>query len=167
MIVDLASLNAASTTAALAWFRNNITESSLCDEWGAAIMGQRPFDTRDDLLATAERTWQSLSDQQRVTILNGHPEIGRTEAVSYGEMEAQEQAGMLTASNAVAERINQDKAAYRQRHGFIFMIFATGLSADELADALKQRLDNSRDEELKTATTEFWRIHEKRLRDKL
>jgi 2-oxo-4-hydroxy-4-carboxy-5-ureidoimidazoline decarboxylase len=176
MIHSLSELNEASRLEALQWFRDEIVESSSSptptryDAWLAAIVTQRPYASPTEFLRTVETTWRALSEDRRIDMLNGHPEIGKAEATQGDPdgMEAREQRGMAGASDALAAQMDQDKAVYRQRFGFIYMIYATGKTADELADALRHRLaHNTREEELAIATTEFWRIHEKRLRDKL
>lgn len=174
MIRDLASFNESSDSEAKAWFRDQVLESNVCDEWIDAILAQRPSSsslwTLPQLLATCESTWHNhLSASQRITMMNGHPEIGKTEA-TVGDpngMEAAEQRGMAAASPELAVQIDQNKALYRERFGFIYMIFATGKSAQELAQDLQARLDNTREEELATASVEFWRINQKRIIDKL
>mmetsp|Transcript_5065 Transcript_5065/g.9682 ORF Transcript_5065/g.9682 Transcript_5065/m.9682 type:complete len:183 (-) Transcript_5065:50-598(-) len=170
MICDLKSFNDASEQDARTWFREQVLESNVCDAWIDQILSQRPFDLAEIFLETAETAWRGgLSESQHVVMMNGHPEIGRTEATSGDPngMEAAEQRGMSDCPPALAAQIDADKAVYRQRFGFIYMIFATGLSSDELARALQERLANTREEELETATTEFWRINRKRLMDKL
>ena len=169
MIHDLKSFNEASHSQAEEWVRDKILESHVCDEWIQGILSKRPFGSPQALLTTAEAAWRDLPDAKRIEMMNGHPEIGREEATAGDPegMEAAEQRGMAQASPSLAAQIDVDKASYRQRFGFIYMIFATGLSADDLAAALRERLLRTWPEELATATTEFWRINRKRFVDKL
>ena len=170
MICDMKSFNEASEQDARSWFREQVLESNVCDVWINQIISQRPFGTAEQFLNAAETTWRDgLSESQRIIMMNGHPEIGQAEATDGDPngMEATEQRGMKECSPALAAQIDADKAVYRQRFGFIYMIFATGLSANDLAEALRERLNNTREEELETAITEFWRINRKRLIDKL
>lgn len=169
MIDNLKTLNEASGSEAQAWFRNHILESSVCDDWIEPTMQKRPFSSVPQLLSTAEASWRGLSETQRIEMMNGHPEIGKAESTAGDPegMEAAEQRGMADASPELSEQIDADKSLYRKRFGFIYMIFATGKSATELAQALSDRLRNTREKELATATTEFWRINRKRMMDKL
>lgn len=166
-IHNLQTLNESSPAEAHAWFRDEIVESVHCEAWITSLMSHRPFGSMEVLLNQAERCWRNLSSDNRVQMMNGHPEIGQVEATAHGAMEAAEQQGMVDAEPAVATQIDADKKTYRRKFGFIYMIYATGKSAEELAQALQTRLLHTREQELETATTEFWRIHEKRLRDKL
>lgn len=168
MINDLNSFNEASQSQAQEWIRDEILESNVCDEWIQGIVSQRPFTSPQDFLTTAEAVWSALDEAKRIEMMNGHPEIGYKEATADPEgMEAAEQRGMASASPALVAQMERDKATYRERFGFIYMIFATGKSAAELATALQERLKNTRRQELATATTEFWRINQKRFMDKL
>jgi 2-oxo-4-hydroxy-4-carboxy-5-ureidoimidazoline decarboxylase len=170
IINSLRAFNEASSDTAYTWFRDEIVESVLCDAWIHPLVQQknnRPYTSFTEFLHTAEHIWRNLSKEERITILNGHPEIGKVEATAYGAMEAAEQQGMIHADPVIAAQIEVNKRMYKERFGFIYMIYATGKSATELATALELRLQQSRAQELATATTEFWKIHEKRLRDKL
>ena len=168
MVIDSwQAFNKASHSEVLQWFREQVVESVLCDAWIESMLAHRPYAEPQHFLTIVEATWRGLSDQERIDMMNGHPEIGKSEATEGSAMEATEQLGMSQASDELTARIDRDKAIYRQRFGFIYMIFATGKTAEELAEALQNRLKNTREEELAIATTEFWRIHEKRLKDKL
>jgi len=170
MITDFGSLNEASNSEVHSWFRDQIFESTLCDDWIASICEKRPYDSLPQLLERAEAALRDgLSETKRIEMMNGHPEIGQAEATAGDPngMEAAEQRGMVDASPELAAQIDSEKALYRERFGFIYMIFASGKSAPVLAQALHDRLEHTREEELATATTQFWLIHQKRIMDKL
>jgi 2-oxo-4-hydroxy-4-carboxy-5-ureidoimidazoline decarboxylase len=48
--------------------------------------------------------------------------------------------------------------AYLDKHGFIFIICATGLSADAMLDALNERLPHTTDKEIQLAAQEQLKI---------
>lgn len=52
---------------------------------------------------------------------------------------------------------------YTERHGFIFMICATGKSGEEILGVLKDRLNNRTDDEFETAVEEHMEINKIRL----
>ena len=168
IINDLKSFNKASQPQAQEWIRDEILESNVCHEWIQGILSQRPFTSPQDFLTTCQTVWRALDETKRIEMMNGHAEIGYNEATANPEgMEAAEQRGMASASPALVAQIDRDKATYRERFGFIYMIFATGKSAAEMASDLQERLKNTRQQELAMATTEFWRINQKRFMDKL
>ena len=73
---------------------------------------------------------------------------------------------MSTASNEIRLRLAQLNREYKKRFGFIFIICATGKSAEEMLAALEARLQNSPEQELQVAGQEQRRIVHSRL-DKL
>jgi 2-oxo-4-hydroxy-4-carboxy--5-ureidoimidazoline (OHCU) decarboxylase len=54
--------------------------------------------------------------------------------------------------------------AYEEKFGFIFIICATGKSPDEMLSALRERLDNEANAELKIAAAEQNKITGLRLK---
>jgi 2-oxo-4-hydroxy-4-carboxy-5-ureidoimidazoline decarboxylase len=53
--------------------------------------------------------------------------------------------------------------AYEEKFGYIFIVYATGKSADEMLDLLDRRLPNDPEEELPIAATEQMKITHLRL----
>ena len=64
------------------------------------------------------------------------------------------------AASTVAE-VNR---AYEERFGFIYIVFASGKTADEMLAIAEKRLTNSRDEEVANAAAEQRKITMRRLR---
>lgn len=86
----------------------------------------------------------------------GHPMIGdistlRKKFAATQKLASHEQSSTAHASEAVLQELKALNHAYLDRHGFIFIICASGLSAQTMLDALKARLDRPTDEEIKTA----------------
>ena len=54
--------------------------------------------------------------------------------------------------------------AYEEKFGFIFIVFATGKSAEEMLEILKERLPNQRDKEIQNAADNQQKITELRLK---
>ena len=77
---------------------------------------------------------------------------------------SQEQWGVSDASSDVRERLASRNRDYVERFGYIFIICATGKSAEEMLATLEQRLTNAPDEELRIAAEEQRRITQLRLR---
>ena len=53
-----------------------------------------------------------------------------------------EQAGMLKAADPVKLELEKQNRKYEKKFGYIFIVFATGKSAEEMLDLLQQRLGN-------------------------
>ena len=79
--------------------------------------------------------------------------FANTKTIASGE-----QSGTASASEATLLTLKEANQAYLDKHGFIFIICATGLSADAMLNALQTRLPNSTDEEIRTAAQEQIKI---------
>jgi 5-hydroxyisourate hydrolase/2-oxo-4-hydroxy-4-carboxy-5-ureidoimidazoline decarboxylase len=83
---------------------------------------------------------------------------------AFAELSKGEQAaGLASADPLVFEELAAANKAYKARHGFIFIICASGKSAAEMLAAIKQRLPNSPYVELGAAAREQMKITELRL----
>ena len=69
-----------------------------------------------------------------------------------------EQAGTRAAAPPVAAALADANRAYEARFGFIFILCATGLSADEMLAALQRRLGNAPEVERRIAAEEQRKI---------
>ena len=76
-----------------------------------------------------------------------------------------EQGQVLSSSEAVIEELARQNKAYYQRHGFIFIVYAKGKSADEMLQILNLRINNATADEFANAAAEHQRITQSRLQD--
>jgi 2-oxo-4-hydroxy-4-carboxy-5-ureidoimidazoline decarboxylase len=98
----------------------------------------------------------------------GHPRIGDLESLrsrfgSTAHLAAGEQAGARAASDKVLRALAQGNEEYESRFGHIFIVCATGKSADEMLAILQQRLGNAPAVELEIAAGEQRKITRLRL----
>ncbi|HUJ63639.1 MAG TPA: allantoicase [Kofleriaceae bacterium] len=128
--------------------------------WTAALVGARPFEDAPALLRIAERIWWSLDENDHVEAFAAHPRIGEASAAKWS---AAEQAGAAAADPATALELAEANREYAARHGFIFIVCASGRSADAMLADLRARLKRSRTEELRTAAEEQAKITRLRL----
>ena len=82
---------------------------------------------------------------------------------STAALAAAEQAGTRAASDRVLRALAQGNADYERRFGHIFIVCASGKSADEMLAILDQRLSNDPDVELQIAAGEQRKITRLRL----
>jgi 5-hydroxyisourate hydrolase/2-oxo-4-hydroxy-4-carboxy-5-ureidoimidazoline decarboxylase len=80
-------------------------------------------------------------------------------ALSHGEQAA----ALINPDPFVFEELAVLNKAYKAKHGFIFIICASGKSAPQMLDAIKQRLPNAPYTELGSAAREQMKITELRL----
>jgi OHCU decarboxylase len=83
-----------------------------------------------------------------------------TKAIAAGE-----QAGVAAASEATLAELARLNQEFYEKFGFIFIVFATSKSANEMLALLKARIDNTREEELRNAAAEQLKITRLRLRN--
>jgi OHCU decarboxylase len=131
--------------------------------WARMMTDARPFDSVEATAATADDIWLSLDRADWLEAVAAHPQIGAGGA-GKAEWSEHEQSRVAEASADVRERLASRNRDYVERFGYIFIICATGKSADEMLATLEQRLTNAPDAELRIAAEEQRRITQLRLR---
>jgi len=117
----------------------------------------------------ADEVWNALGKEDFLEAFTHHPQIGaskehlRTKFQSTASWSSGEQAGVSQASEDVLDRLVDGNKAYLDRFGYIFIVCATGKSAEEMAELLEQRLPNEPDVELRVAAQEQAKITHIRL----
>jgi 2-oxo-4-hydroxy-4-carboxy-5-ureidoimidazoline decarboxylase len=120
----------------------------------------RPFPDPAALDATIGTAFEALTWDDIVEAMNAHPRIG----ARTGGISAAEQAGAAAAGAAVRQALVAGNQAYEQRFGHVFLICATGLSGQEMLDALYRRLHNPIETEQGEVRRELLKITRLRLR---
>lgn len=128
--------------------------------WANAMFRRQPF---ADIHREADEIWWSLASEDWLEAFAAHPKIGQKSAAKWT---AQEQSGMSQAAASTAQEMDRLNIKYENKFGFIFIVCATGKSADEMLSILQTRINNSREEEIRIAAAEQAKITHLRL-DKL
>lgn len=139
-----------------------------CERWAAAMAGARPYSSDDELTKKADQTFAELSREEWLEAFAAHPKIGDVESLrqKYGNTKdwaQNEQAGVNGVSTDVIERLASGNKTYEDRFGYIFIVCATGKSAQEMLDILNGRVDNDPSLELGIAAEEQKKITHIRL----
>ncbi|UNO39342.1 2-oxo-4-hydroxy-4-carboxy-5-ureidoimidazoline decarboxylase [Streptomyces sp. MST-110588] len=129
--------------------------------WGSRIAGRRPYATTDALLAASDAATAELTAEDLAQAMAGHPPIGRPEPGDAAS--AREQSGMAGASEELRAEMLALNLAYQERFGHVFLICATGLTGEQMRDAVRHRLGNSPERERETVRTELGKINRIRL----
>ncbi len=158
--------------------------------WVTAVAAGRPYPDLAALLAASDDAFLRMTPADVSTALDAHPRIGErfeptVHSCEPGEDERhigsnlsteravhakaagwsrQEQAGVAGAGAETLAALTAGNHAYEKRFGHVFLICATGLSADEMLAALRQRLGNDPDTEMKIVREELRKITAMRLR---
>ena len=157
-------LNALSPDEAVATF----AQCCAASEWAKAMAVQRPYRHPEALFETADRVWNDLGPDAWRDAFQGHPRIGeKKSAAGQTETEArwsaQEQAVAQQDDGGISAELAAAQRAYEARYGHIFLICATGLSAPEILAALRLRMRNDPEAELRVAAEEQRKITRLRL----
>ncbi|MEX1177063.1 MAG: allantoicase [Nitriliruptor sp.] len=138
--------------------------------WAQKVAAQRPFGTPDALFAAADAACAEADRDDILEAFKAHPRIGdRTPTHAdpgASRWSAGEQSGTANAEQDTLEALADGNRAYEERFGHVFLIRAAGRSADEMLAALRERLDNDPDTELRVAAEQQRQITALRL-DKL
>jgi 2-oxo-4-hydroxy-4-carboxy-5-ureidoimidazoline decarboxylase len=138
-------------------------------QWVAGMLSARPFGSLRGLLAAARTVWAGLARDDYLEAFSCHPPIGGNLAALAAKFaptlawSAGEQSEVGRASEVTLRELDAGNRAYQERFGFIFIICASGKSAEEMRDALYARLANDPAVELLQAAGEQAKITERRL----
>ncbi|MDC0603056.1 2-oxo-4-hydroxy-4-carboxy-5-ureidoimidazoline decarboxylase [Aliiglaciecola sp.] len=157
--MTLTELNQLSKSQAAAWF----SECCAAPVWCQKMASNRPYGTVDSILVYATTVWANLPNEEYLLAFEAHPMIGdiaslKKKYASTSDTAQQEQSGAQSAEPQVLQELAQLNHEYLAKHGFIFIICATGLSAQKMLDALKSRIVNSTTAEIKNAAQEQIKI---------
>ena len=143
--MSLDEFNQADREAAIASLRPCVDITRWCEE----LADGRPYDSVDDLVARAEIAAAPFTADEVEAALAHHPRIGERAGGEHAEaaMSRAEQAGVDPNDAAIADALAEGNRAYEQKFGRVFLIRAAGRSAQEILEALTERLDNSPAEE--------------------
>ena len=119
-------------------------------------------------MLNAERAWNACNESDWLEAFSHHPKIGdvstlREKFAATAAWASNEQSGTRNASDEVLTELADLNNTYEARFGFIFIVCATGKTAEEMLDLLKARIDNYREKEIHIAAAEQLKITKLRL----
>jgi OHCU decarboxylase len=137
--------------------------------WAREVAALKPFWDVTQVVIIGHRVWAELTEEDWLEAFRAHPKIGETKAKAAVTEEEKrwsegEQARAQEASDSTRAALAEANREYEERFGFIFIICASGRTAEEILAALRERITNDRDTELRAASAEQWNITELRLR---
>ena len=138
-------------------------------KWARLMAAARPFSDAAALLKQATQIWQSLAPQDWLEAFAAHPKIGARPVASQqpaqsAEWSQVEQSGTHAATDTVRDALAEANRLYEEKFGYIFIVCATGKSAEEMLALCRERMHNNADAELRIAADEQRKIIEIRLR---
>jgi 2-oxo-4-hydroxy-4-carboxy-5-ureidoimidazoline decarboxylase len=140
--------------------------------WAERVMGGRPYASEAALLAESDHATFALDGDDLAEALAGHPRIGERASSAHGsdrrsaDWSRGEQAGVTGAGTGVLDELAAANGAYEERFGHVYLVCASGRSADELLAVCRARLANDPETERGVVLQELAKINQLRL-DKL
>ena len=136
--------------------------------WVEEMNSRFPFPNKESLLENAEEVWKALTKADWLEAFRHHPKIGNVNSLkekfaATAAWASGEQSSVQQASQKTLEELAKANEAYEEKLGYIFIVCATGKSADEMLQILKSRLPNSKEDEIKIAAAEQAKITKLRL----
>ena len=117
----------------------------------------------EELIDRAEWLAADLPEDERIELLDGHPRIGAMPSsvseISFGEQGYDHDPGTAE----LQQRLDRLNAEYEKRFGFRFVVFVAGRPRSEIADVMEERLQASRQAELRRGLSDVFAIARDRL----
>ena len=107
-----------------------------------------------DPLGRAEEVALGLDDHDKVQALAAHPRIGEPSPEQHG------------GNPAVLTELAYLNQVYEEKFGFRFVVFVAGRSREAILEVLRDRIANTREEELDTGMRELVAIAQDRWRSR-
>ena len=137
-------------------------------KWVEEITAFRPFQHKTELFDLTEKIWFSLNSEDWLEAFSHHPKIGdidllRKKFQKIKSWTEKEQSGIQEAGENILKDLAESNRLYEEKFGYIFIVCATGKSAEEMLALLKVRLENDPEGELLIAAKEQNKITQLRL----
>ena len=123
-------------------------------KWAASVATRRPYATAEALHKAADAIWWNLERADWLEAFSHHPQIGDKPASgseSARRWAEGEQTGARAATEDVKARLARANRAYFEKFSYIFIVCATGKTAEGMLAILNQRLQNDLPSELSIA----------------
>jgi OHCU decarboxylase len=137
-------------------------------EWARRMTAARPFPLLDQLYKRAADVWFALPVADHLEAFAAHPQIGSgkrpaSQSAKSGRLSRTEQSAVSAAPAKVRAQLAEANRLYQEKFGFIFIVCATGKTAEEMLDICRARSGNSVETELHIAAEEQAKITDLRL----
>ncbi|KAK6143061.1 hypothetical protein DH2020_023409 [Rehmannia glutinosa] len=129
-----------------------------------------PFSNYQEALNAAKDIWFNKVDVFGwLEAFAAHPQIGESPSQTHKSptsaqwSKGEQSTALATATDSTLQELYEWNARYREKFGFVFLIFASGRSTPEILAVLKRRYQNRPIVEFKLAAEEQMKITELRL----
>lgn len=162
--MTLDKLNKLNSAQAKHFFMQCCTSS----KWVERMVKALPYSDELALKEAANKAWQDLDKRDYLEAFEGHPKIGdlsslRAKYANTKALAGNEQGLVKEADEQILNALSQGNKDYEDKFGFIFIVCATGKSAEQMSQLLQTRLPNTYEQELTNAAQEQRKIFQIRI----
>lgn len=125
------------------------------------MVARRPFESTEAIIDAADHEWHATTEPDWREAFAHHPRIGDRRATGWA---GGEQARALSAEESVQDQLAAANQEYEDRFGHIYIVCASGRTAEEMLADARARIDNDPATELRIAAAEQHQITQLRLR---
>jgi 2-oxo-4-hydroxy-4-carboxy-5-ureidoimidazoline decarboxylase len=131
--------------------------------WVDNVCKDLPFSDATHMHQVIDGAFNAMTTKDWLEAFAHHPMIGDVKSIrekfaSTAHLASNEQSGALGADEKIFAELADYNKRYFAKFGFIFIIFATGKSAESMLSSLKKRFGNDADTEVKNAAAEQRKI---------
>ncbi len=136
--------------------------------WVDKMQASLPFEDLVELLESAEEQWFRCSVRDWKEAFAHHPKIGDGSSLKEksglaDKWAAEEQSGADKAAENLMAALADANRKYEEKFGFIFIVYASGKTAEEMLGILSARMKNDSETEIRTAAEEQNKITRNRI----
>ncbi|KAJ3269854.1 hypothetical protein HDV01_000860 [Terramyces sp. JEL0728] len=124
------------------------------------LIQNKPYSSYTELIDQSDELIKQMNLHDQILVVNAHPRIGAP-AQTLSEQSKKEQGNQV--SPEVLERLAKLNKQYEDKFGFKFVVFVNGRSRQEIVGVIEQRMNNTKEEELKTGLRDMTLIARDRL----
>jgi 2-oxo-4-hydroxy-4-carboxy-5-ureidoimidazoline decarboxylase len=122
--------------------------------WAAEVCSRRPYSDAQSFLTAAGNALNGLTNDDWVAAFKAHPRIGERGG-DAPESSAREQSRAMQSSASTVLALIAQNPRYEKKFGHVFLIKASGRSAEEILSELRRRMRNDPATELAEARREL------------
>jgi 5-hydroxyisourate hydrolase/2-oxo-4-hydroxy-4-carboxy-5-ureidoimidazoline decarboxylase len=159
-MITLRQLNSLSEQEAFA----QLEQCCVSKTWVNQMLTSRPFSSENELIKKAASIWYNdCSVKDFKDAFTGHPKIGNVESLKEkfahtAEWAGNEQSRVTGANIETIEALTKANELYEDKFGYIFIVSASGKSAETILAIINSRLNNKGDDEIYVAMNEQHKI---------
>lgn len=145
-----------------------LTDCCGSSRWVSGMLEHGPFESRAKIVTLAADVWRALGPADWLKAFARHPRIGertaaRPQRTRGSNWSAREQGSLALAAPETVDALAAINREYEQRFGHVYIVCATGRSADDMLALARARLRNNPADELEIAAREQQEITRLRL----